>query len=90
MYQVDEMVRGAGSGGGALALDGGLGRAPIRPTFGQRGAAQARSLDLVVDLGRNIGSREWLRGFVTCFGLCYAAWSLGPGFQPLPGAVPTP
>jgi murein DD-endopeptidase MepM/ murein hydrolase activator NlpD len=93
LYQVDEMVRGSGSGGGAFALDGGLGRAQFRPAFGQRGAAvaeRAKSFDLVVDLGRNIGSREWLRGFVTCFGLCYAAWSLAPGFQPLPGAVPAP
>ncbi|MBV9882882.1 MAG: M23 family peptidase, partial [Sphingomonadaceae bacterium] len=93
MYQVDEMVRGGGSGGAALAFDGGLGRAPVRPSFGQRGAARGeptKSFDLVVDLGRNIGSRDWLRGFVTCFGLCYAAWSLAPGFQPLPGAVPAP
>ena len=93
MYQVDETVLGAGSGGAALALDGGLRRAPVRPAFGQRGAAlgaRARRFDLVVDLGRNIGSREWLRGFATCFGLCYAAWSLAPGFQPLPGAVPAP
>jgi murein DD-endopeptidase MepM/ murein hydrolase activator NlpD len=93
LYQVDEMVLGAGSGGAAVALDGGLKRAPVRPAFGQRGAAlgeRARRFDLVVDLGRNIGSREWLRGFVTCFGLCYAAWSLAPGFEPLPGAVPAP
>jgi murein DD-endopeptidase MepM/ murein hydrolase activator NlpD len=72
-----------------MALDGGLLRAsPIRPAFGLR--ERVNSFNLVVDLGQRIGSREWLRGFVTCFGLCYAAWSLAPGFQPLPGAAPAP
>src|SRR4051794_28387678 len=84
----------AGSGVAALAPGGGLHRAaPARPSFGQRAGAyrdRAKSFDLVVDLGQRIGSREWLRGFVTCFGLCYAAWSLAPGFEPLPGAVPAP
>jgi murein DD-endopeptidase MepM/ murein hydrolase activator NlpD len=80
------------TGGGAMTLGGGLHRAPpARPTFGQRAETlrgRANSFDLVVDLGQRIGSVEWLRGFATCFGLCYAAWSLAPGFQPLPGAAP--
>jgi murein DD-endopeptidase MepM/ murein hydrolase activator NlpD len=92
LYQVDTIT--LGSGGAALALDGGFHRPPsVRPAFGHRAEGlrdRARSFDLVVDLGQRIGSREWLRGFVTCFGLCYAAWSLAPGFQPLPGPVPAP
>jgi murein DD-endopeptidase MepM/ murein hydrolase activator NlpD len=94
LYQIDDMQIGAGSGAAAIALDRGPHRAPsTRPAFGQRAEAlreRAASFDLVVDLGQRIGSREWLRGFVTCFGLCYAAWSLAPGLQPLPGAEPAP
>jgi hypothetical protein len=93
LNQVDDMQL-AGSGTAALAVGGGLYRAPsVRPAFGHRGESlrgRAQRFDLVVDLGQRIGSVEWLRGFATCFGLCYAAWSLAPGFQPLPGAVPAP
>lgn len=46
--------------------------------------------EIVVDLGARIGSREWLRGAATCFGLCAIAWSMHPGFTPLPGAQPLP
>jgi murein DD-endopeptidase MepM/ murein hydrolase activator NlpD len=89
LSQVDDFILESGGGAAALALDRGLLRAaPIRPAFGLRD--RAGGIDLVVDLGQRIGSREWLRGLATCFGLCYAAWSLAPGFQPLPGAVPAP
>lgn len=46
--------------------------------------------EFVVDLGSRIGSREWMRGAATCFGLCAAALSLAPSFDPLPGANPAP
>ena len=46
--------------------------------------------EIVVDLGARIGSREWLRGAATCFGLCAIAWSMHPGLTPLPGAQPLP
>src|SRR3954470_3140366 len=95
LYQMSDIRVGSGSGAAALALDGGLFRAsPLRPAFGQkaelRRPATGGGFDLVVDLGQRIGSPEWLRGFATCFGLCYAAWSLAPGLQPLPGRAPPP
>ena len=93
LYQVNDIGVASGSGAAALALDGGRFSAPAaRPAFGKAESLRARAgeLDLVVDLGQRIGSREWLRGFVTCFGLCYAAWSLAPDFQPLAGAAPAP
>ncbi|WP_221792121.1 M23 family metallopeptidase [Aquisediminimonas sediminicola] len=51
-------------------------------------------LDLVVDLGSNIGSRIWWRGAATCTALCLTAYSLGPDLstiaaddiQPMPRA----
>jgi len=94
LYQVNDIGVGSGSGAAALALDGGLYRAPgARPAFGHKVEglrARAEAFDLVVDLGQRIGSREWLRGLVTCFGLCYAAWSLAPGIEPLAGYSPAP
>lgn len=75
-----------------MAFDAPFRTAP-RPLFGQKGRQARRDVgdfDLVVDLGQRIGSTEWLRGFVTCTALCYAAWSLGAPLAPLPGASPPP
>ncbi|MBL0916000.1 MAG: M23 family peptidase, partial [Sphingopyxis sp.] len=40
-------------------------------------------LDLVPDLGDDIGSREWWRGLATLTLLCGAAISTFPGMEPL-------
>jgi murein DD-endopeptidase MepM/ murein hydrolase activator NlpD len=83
-------------GGGQLALDLPSLRPapPLRQSFGSKGLARRTSrfanLDLVVDLGQRIGSREWFRGLLTCGALCYGAWALSPGIQPIPGASPAP
>ena len=46
----------------------------------------AEDVNLVPDLGQNVGSLTWFRGLATCFGLCATALYLSPGFQPVPGA----
>ena len=74
------------SGNGAVAL------APARPAridrfTLRRGIERAADLDLVVDLGQRIGSREWWRGLATCTALCGLAISFAPGVKPLQGAV---
>jgi murein DD-endopeptidase MepM/ murein hydrolase activator NlpD len=89
--------------GGAMAMSGGQlalhlpslrPPAPLRQTFGnkgrKRGTGRFANLDLVVDLGQRIGSRQWFRGFITCGALCYGAWALAPGLQPIPGESPAP
>ena len=48
-----------------------------------KGLAHIDDMQLVVDLGRRIGSREWWRGLATCTALCVAAGSFAPGFRPL-------
>ena len=48
----------------------------------------AHRVNLVPDLGRDIGSRAWWRGLFTCVALCAATISLSPGFRAIPGAVP--
>ena len=45
----------------------------------------AEDVDLVPDLGRDVGSAKWFRGLATCFGLIAATLYLSPGFQPIPG-----
>lgn len=75
-------------GGGAIALAPGrkprlIDRARIR-----RGFDHAQSLDLVVDLGQRIGSREWWRGLATVSGLCATAIAMAPHFYPVVAPVP--
>ncbi|WP_116091117.1 M23 family metallopeptidase [Sphingomonas crusticola] len=78
------------AGGGAVAL------APTRPTrlpdrhALRRGIERATDLDLVVDLGTRIGSREWWRGLATCTTLCALAISFAPSIKPVAGTVAPP
>jgi len=74
-----------------FSLGGGSAAVALAPDFGRRGLAGGRfaDLDLVVDLGARIGSKEWWRGLGTLAALCAAALTLSPGLnRPLPGAVP--
>jgi hypothetical protein len=93
LYQFHEI--GAGSGGSAavLRLDTALFRPALAGDFARRDRSlrqRLADLELVTDLGSGIGTREWIRGFAICAGLCYAAWSLAPGFGALPGSSPAP
>ena len=73
-----------GFGGGAIALEPGrTGRLLDRHSL-RRGLDRAADLDLLVDLGSRIGSREWWRGLATCTALCGAAIAFAPGITPLP------
>jgi murein DD-endopeptidase MepM/ murein hydrolase activator NlpD len=96
LYQFNDMRLGAGSGTAALSLDQAVFRpmpAVAQPAFGSKVRdlrSKADGLDLVVDLGLRIGSREWLRGFATCIALCYAAYSFAPALEPIPGPSPAP
>ena len=91
LYQFNQFGAGAGGGTALLSLDHALPRTLPPRTFGTRARTlAARDFDLVTDLGVRIGSKEWFRGFAICAGLCYAAWSLGPTFEPIPGASAAP
>ena len=86
---------GAGAGGGtaALSLEQALYRPLPAPSFGDRLRDlrdRAADLDLIVDLGVRIGSREWLRGFATCIALCFVTYSFAPDMGPLAGTSPAP
>ncbi len=45
-------------------------------------------LDLVPDLGANVGSMTWFRGLLSCTALCILPILFFPKLQPLPMAVP--
>lgn len=97
MYQRNESGSGHGGGVAALSLDAVLPRA-LDPSFGMRPTseilqgwrARLADVDLVVDLGSRIGSREWWRGLATCVLLCGAAYALAPQYRPLPGVAGVP
>lgn len=67
------------------------------PSFGRAEplvprASRFSDLDLVVDLGADIGTRRWWRGLATCAALLTITWNLGPTSAPLPeplGALPS-
>ena len=93
MYQFSDLRAGAGSGTAALSLDQVLYRPSAQPSFGDKVRTlrgKSAELDLVVDLGLGIGSREWLRGFATCTLLCLAAYALAPTIGPILGPSPAP
>jgi murein DD-endopeptidase MepM/ murein hydrolase activator NlpD len=93
LYQYSQFGAGSGGGAAALAFDRPFGRAPARfaPAFGTKvRRTLPLDFDLVTDLGVRIGSGEWFRGLFTCGALCYLAWSLGPGFEPIQGASAAP
>ncbi len=91
MYQFRDMQVAAG--GGAAALAPGRRFAPSAPApqsrFGRR-HGRFDGLELVVDLGVRIGSRDWLRGIATCTALCTTAYLLAPGLEPIAAAAPPP
>ncbi|PTQ10725.1 hypothetical protein CLG96_09955 [Sphingomonas oleivorans] len=90
MYLRNEHELGIGGGAVALGRDSSLAtgsfRAVDRAGVLRRHLDRLSDLDLIVDLGARIGSREWLRGLVTFGLLCASAIALAPGFEPF--AVP--
>jgi murein DD-endopeptidase MepM/ murein hydrolase activator NlpD len=95
LFQTKDLIGATAGGGGQLALEPPALRPPppLRQGFGSKSAGRTgrfANLDLVVDLGQRIGSRTWFRGLFTCGALCYGAWALSPGLQPIPGESPAP
>ncbi|URW75630.1 M23 family metallopeptidase [Sphingomonas donggukensis] len=75
----DSVLEGAG---GAVALSFGRAFAAPAPTpLADRLQERLGGIDLVPDLGADIGSRTWWRGAATCAALIAATWMLSPGFD---------
>jgi murein DD-endopeptidase MepM/ murein hydrolase activator NlpD len=83
LYQRNEFEAGQGSGAATLAIEpksSGLSEA-LRKTLA---AERWREFNLVVDLGSQIGSKDWWRGAATCAALCAATLLLAPGVEAIP------
>jgi murein DD-endopeptidase MepM/ murein hydrolase activator NlpD len=80
----------AGAGGGAARLQPTLRAAPRVPprTIKPAPAPAPERFSLVVDLGRDLGSRDWLRGAGTCIALCYAASLFWPDMSAVDAPPP--
>jgi hypothetical protein len=93
LYQRNEIGFGLAGSTVALSLDQAIGYAPRKPSFAERlsgWSENARDIDLVPDLGSQIGSAIWFRGLATCALLCGSAISLLPGLDPIVGDVAAP
>lgn len=91
MFQRSE--HGFGQAGLTLTLN--AAHALPAPRDGWRGQLDRVSeyvsgLDLVPDLGANVGSLSWFRGLLTCTALCMLPVMLFPEARPLPVSVPSP
>jgi murein DD-endopeptidase MepM/ murein hydrolase activator NlpD len=61
---------------------------PLRQTAQTRWQDRLHNIDLVPDLGEDIGSLRWFRGLGTLTLLCAAALAMLPDFGPVYGAQP--
>jgi murein DD-endopeptidase MepM/ murein hydrolase activator NlpD len=88
LYRFNEL-QPAVAGGGAARLQPSLRastlRTPPRPAPAKPAPEPFR---LVVDLGRDIGSRDWWRGAGTCIALCYAATCFWPDMNAVDALPP--
>jgi len=96
LYQRHEFGLGSAGGEAILSLDRAIPAfAPsFTPKFGRAEpvlppVSRFADLDLVVDLGAEIGTRRWWRGLATCVALLTVTWNLGPTFAPLPERIGT-
>lgn len=92
MFQKIELSPTQGAGTGTLWLNSPAKvLAPLRSgDWRERVQDWAHRVDLAPDLGQNIGSRTWWRGFITCFSLCGIMVMSAPGVLTVPGAQPAP
>jgi murein DD-endopeptidase MepM/ murein hydrolase activator NlpD len=84
LFQRHEPIAGMSGNAAALAMSQAIaipGLPADSDTLGWRD--RLAQLDLVPDLGNNIGSAEWWRGLATLTLLCGAAIATFPGIQPL-------
>lgn len=89
LFQKNEFgVSHGGAAAASLWLSDALaasGTAETHNDWRTRVSEWAEEINLVPDLGRNIGSLEWFRGLATCALLCACALAFVPGFKPIPG-----
>lgn len=86
MYRRSELGIGSAVTTAALTYQNALAerpRAPLPPHSSQTWKPSFDELELVEDLGRDIGSRAWWRGLLSCTCLCAFAVALAPPLRPI-------
>ncbi len=89
MFRQHELSYGGTSGTATLSLTDAIVAPPSDDhtlPWRDRWQAAIHSIDLVPDLGCDIGSRSWWRGVATLIALIIAAVATAPGMGALPGA----
>lgn len=89
LFQKSDFGVGHVDGAGTIALDAATFAGPAAK-HGWRGRIEdwAHEVDLVPDLGRDIGTVHWWRGLLTCLTLCGTMLYVAPGMEPVPGRAP--
>jgi len=89
LFERHEPIAGMSGNAAALAMSQAIplprdgADAGARPPWRTEWRERLAELDLVPDLGADIGSREWWRGLATLTLLCGSAIATFPGIQPL-------
>jgi len=82
---------GFSGGAAAVAFGRATALAPRKPGFADMLRERWPDFELAPDLGSQLFTRTWFRGFVTCSALCALSWALGPRLnQPIYGYAPLP
>jgi len=94
LYQRNEFEGTQGSGTAALSADSVVSDAKPRrtPIFGEALRSTLpnggwRELDLVVDLGAQVGTKVWWRGALTCAVLCGTTFLMAPSVEAIPTMI---
>ncbi len=91
MFQQSDLGFG-GAGAATLSLDRAI--PDVRIPFGRSGLLKSNatrfSIDMLPDLGVDIGSKIWWRGLASCLVLCGVTIALAPGFRTIPDRDATP
>jgi hypothetical protein len=93
LYRRSDVEFGSFGGTAALSLGHAISAEPrVAPQFGRAAPTIPTDFfyrfEFAPDLGANIGSRKWWRGFATCIALCAATYALSPSFRALPASTP--
>ncbi|RED16963.1 murein DD-endopeptidase MepM/ murein hydrolase activator NlpD [Parasphingopyxis lamellibrachiae] len=94
LYQRNEFEGSQGSGTAALSIDSAVsdGKPGRTPIFGEAMRSTQpgggwRDIDLVVDLGAQVGSKLWWRGALTCAVLCGTTFLMAPSVEAIPTMI---
>ncbi len=86
MFKTHDFGYGGTSNPAALTIGQALPRERLGPVARAKSLINSlRETEWIVDLGEDIGSGRWFRGFATCAALCALTIAVAPGLRAIPG-----